>query len=235
VLNPKPTTCDGFTVNFKNDNLNDPPGTEYFWTFGEPLSGNLDTSILATPSHTYMSAGTFTVRLRVSLAGGICADTASFQVNVFPGFRPDFTAAGGCVTRPFQFNDLTETDYGVVDTWSWDFGDLTTLGDTSHLQNPQWTYSTPGPKTVTLTVTNSKGCVDTKQVNINVLAKPTITLAFNDALICIPDSITLNASGTGTFNWTPNVRIINANTSSPTVYPIVDTWYVVNLNDNGVC
>jgi gliding motility-associated-like protein len=233
VLNPKPTTCDGFTVNFKNDNPNDPPGTEYFWTFGEPSTGNLDTSILATPSHTYTTAGTFTVRLRVSLAGGLCADTTSFQVNVFPGFFPGFTATGGCITFPFQFTDTTRTNYGVVDTWSWNFGDLTTLADTSHLQNPQWTYSTPGPKDVTLTVTNSKGCINTAQFTVDVLDKPIITLAFNDTLICRNDAVQLNASGTGVFNWTPPVNIINANTATPTVNPVSNQWYYVNLNDNG--
>lgn len=233
LLNPKPTTCDGFTVNFQNDAPGNPPGTEYLWTFGEPSTGPLDTSILATPSHTYTTAGTFTVTLKVSLAGGICADSTSFQVNVFPGFFPGFTAAGSCITFPFQFTDTTRTNYGIVDTWRWDFGDLTTLADTSHLQNPQWTYSTPGPKTVTLSVTNSKGCVNTAQITVDVLDKPVITLAFNDTLICRNDVIQLNASGTGTFNWTPPVNIINANTATPTVSPTSNQWYFVHLNDNG--
>jgi len=60
-----------------------------------------------------------------------------------------------------------------------------------------------------------------------------ITLAFKDTLICVPDAVTLNASGTGSFNWTPLTNIINPNTPSPTVNPATDTWYVANLNDNG--
>ncbi len=233
LLNPRPTTCDGFTVNFQNDAPGNPPGTEYLWTFGEPSTGPLDTSILANPSHTYTTAGTFTVRLKVSLSGGICADSTSFQVNVFPGFFPGFTAAGSCISFPFQFTDTTRTNYGVVDTWRWDFGDPTTLADTSHLQNPQWTYSTPGPKTVTLSVTNSKGCVNTAQVTVDVLDKPIITLAFNDTLICRNDAVQLNASGSGVFSWTPPVNIINANTGTPTVSPTSNQWYFVHLNDNG--
>ncbi|MBK9569395.1 MAG: gliding motility-associated C-terminal domain-containing protein [Chitinophagaceae bacterium] len=233
MLNPKPTTCDGFTVNFQNDAPGNPPGTEYFWTFGEPSSGNLDTSILAAPSHTYATAGTFTVRLKVSLAGGLCADSTFFQVNVFPGFFPGFTAAGGCFQNPFQFTDTTKTSYGFVDTWRWDFGDLTTNADTSHLQNPQWTYASSGQKTVTLNVTNSKGCFSTVQFIIDVLDKPLITLAFRDTLICRTDAVQLNASGTGAFNWTPPVNIINANTGTPTVNPPSTQWYYVNLDDNG--
>ncbi len=93
-------------------------------------------------------------------------------MGVFPGFTPNFRPTGSCITRPFQFDDRTLTNYGFVDTWSWNFGDETTLADTSHLQNPQWTYSTTGPKTVTLTVSNSKGCIKTIQQPVNVFDKP---------------------------------------------------------------
>ena len=231
TLNPKPTTCDGFSVNFSNDGST-PPGTTYIWTFGEPASGNNDTSFLATPSHTYTLAGTYTVKLKVSLAG-LCVDSATLQVNVFPGFFPGFTAAGSCFTNPFQFTDTTRTSFGIVDSWVWNFGDLSTLADTSHLQNSQWTYSTSGTKTVTLTVTNSKGCINSVSFPVDVLDKPLITKAFSDTLICIPDAVQLNAIGTGIFNWTPLTNIVGANTATPTVNPITDTWYVVNLNDNG--
>jgi len=67
-LGPKPTTCDGFTVSFSND-VGNPAGTTYHWTFGEPLSGSADTSFLETPTHTYTIAGTYNVRLRVSPTG----------------------------------------------------------------------------------------------------------------------------------------------------------------------
>ena len=231
-LNPKQTTCNGFAVTFQNDVNNPVAGTDYLWTFGEPSSGNADTSILASPSHTYALAGTYTVKLKVSLAG-LCVATATLQVNVFPGFFPGFTSAGSCFTNPFRFTDITSTSYGVVDSWSWNFGDLTTLADTSHQQNPQWTYSTSGTKTVTLRVTNSKGCTDVATFDINVLDKPVITLAFNDTLICRNDVIQLNAGGTGVFNWTPAVNIVNSNTGTPTVSPTSTTRYYVNLNDNG--
>jgi gliding motility-associated-like protein len=233
LLNPKPTTCDGFAVNFQNDAPNNPPGTEYLWTFGEPSSGSADTSVLSNPSHTYATAGDFTVKLKVALSGGLCADSASFIVKVYPGFRPAFSYSGSCFSNPFQFTDNTQTDYGVVDSWRWNFGDLTTLADTSRLQNPQWTYAGSGTKKVSMIVTNSKGCIDTTQLDITVLDKPLINLAFRDTLICKNDVLQLNAGGNGIFNWTPLVNIINPNTANPTVAPVVTTWYYVNLNENG--
>ncbi len=232
-LNPKNATCDGFTVNFQNDAPGNPPGSEYLWIFGDPASGSQDTSLLPTPSHTFSDTGVYIVKLKVSIVGGLCADSATQVVRVFPGFFPGFIFNGSCYNNPFQFTDTTNTRYGVVDSWRWDFGDLTTLDDTSHIRNPVWTYAGAGPKDVQLIVTNSKGCIDTAQVTIDVLDKPSIGLAFNDTLVCKNDPVQLHATGTGNFSWTPPINIINANTPDPTVTPPGTMWYYVDLDDAG--
>lgn len=227
---PSFVTCDGFNIQFSHTSTG---ANTVFWDFGDPTT-LADTSNSNNPSWDYTTAGagTYIVKFVIN-RGTSCADSTTRTVGVFPGFFPGFTSAGNCYLNPFQFTDTTRTNYGFVDTWSWNFGDGTTLADTSHLQNPQWTYSTPGPKTVTLIVSNSPGCQSTIQTIINVLDKPVITLGFVDTLICLNDAITLNANGTGVFNWTPPINIINANTATPTVNPTTDTWYYVNLNDNG--
>ncbi len=232
-LDPKPTTCDGFDVNFQNNALGNPPGTTYLWTFGDPASGSLDTAFTEFSSHHYLDTGVYNVKLVVALAGGLCADSAQFQVRVFPGFRPGFRYTGSCFTNPYQFEDTTQTDFGFVNTWSWNFGNVATLGDTSHLQDPQYTYPGPGPHTVEFIVTNSKGCIDTVTQVINVLDKPPLSVDFADSLICIPDAVTLGVTGPGVFSWTPLVNIVNPNTANPTVNPTSDTWYYVNQDDNG--
>jgi gliding motility-associated-like protein len=140
---------------------------------------------------------------------------------------------GSCFTNPFRFTDTTRTNYGAVDSWTWDFGDLTTLADTSHIQNPSWTFATPGSKTARLVVTNSKGCVASKDVTFDVFDKPQITLAFRDTLICRNDAVQLNASGTGVWSWTPLFNISNPNSPNPTVNPPTTRWYYVKLNDQG--
>jgi len=230
VLKPEYITCDGFTMSFQNLN-NSPLINSYYWDFGVNAI-TTDTSTLATPTFTYPDTGIYILKL-VTNRNQQCSDSTTAQVKVYPGFFPAFTVSGACFTNPFQFIDATNTKYGIVDSWTWDFGDPSTAADISDLQNPSWTYPAGGPKNVILTVTNSKGCKDTAQQTINVIDKPVITLAFRDTLICRPDVVQLNASGTGIFNWTPSTNIINANTSTPTVDPAVTTWYHVNLNDNG--
>ncbi len=231
-LSPRQTTCDGFTVSFANE-ANNPSNAEFVWSFGEPALGSADTSFLASPTHTYTVAGDYIAKLRISLPGGLCADTASVLVRVYPGFFPGFTVTGNCYTTPYQFTDTTRTNHGVVDSWRWNFGDGTTLADTSRNQNAQWTFTGPGPKTATLVVTNSKGCKDTAQVNFVVLDKPILNLPFRDTLICVPDTLQLQANGTGTFSWSPNQNIINPNTPNPLVYPTNTTFYYVDLIEAG--
>ena len=230
TLTPRPTTCDGFDVHFENET---PSAliTTYFWDFGVPTLTN-DTANTPDFTFTYPAAGDYLVKL-VTNRNLPCSDSATVTIKVYPGFRPNLEADGACYLNPFQFRDLTQTDFGVVDTWSWNFGDENTLADTSHVKNPLWTYSAPGTKTVTLNVTNSKGCFDTKTFDVEALDKPLLTLGFKDTLICIPDAVTLDASGTGGFSWTPLVNITGANTGTPTVNPTTSTWYRVSLTDHG--
>lgn len=231
-LNPRPSFCDDLDVSFQNDAAGNPPSAEYLWNFGDPTSGANNTSTLASTNHIFTAPGDYTVKLRVTLQG-ICTDSTTTVVRVWPGFYPGFTTTGICVLTPYQFTDTTRANYGLVDYWHWNFGDNTTLADTSRIRTPQWTYAGPGPATVTLVVSTSKGCIDTIQQNINVLDKPTITMGFTDTLICQFDSLRLSAAGNGNFSWTPNYNIINANTATPIVHPMNTTWYYVNLENSG--
>lgn len=203
----------------------------YFWDFGD-LTTLADTSLLTAPTYTYMDTGLYKVKLVINKGTG-CADSATTIVGVYPGFFPGFKYTGSCFTNPYQFTDTTKANYGVVNSWSWNFGDLSTLADTAHIKNPAWTYAGPGPKTITFIVTSTKGCVDTLQQVINVLDRPPLLLSFKDTLICRNDAVTLVANGTGTFAWTPPVNITGANTATPVVKPLTTTWYYVTMNDNG--
>ncbi|MES2775443.1 MAG: PKD domain-containing protein [Bacteroidota bacterium] len=231
LLNPRPTTCDGFTVNFVNDALPSSGVLKYYWDFG--VSGtNSDTSTLPTPSFTYADTGVYAVKLVIN-RGDPCSDSAIQNFRVFPGFFPGFEYVGACKGIAFQFRDTSKTKYGVVDSWRWDFGDGTTLSDTSRVRNPQYSYPDSGTKKVSLVVTNSKGCIDTALVDITVLDKPVLTMAFKDTLICSIDTLQLHAIGMGNFTWSPVTRMINPTSADPFVNPLVTTRYTVELNDRG--
>lgn len=229
VLEPEYRSCDGFTFNFTHPN--NPLINTYYWEFGDPASGANNSSTLQNPTHTFTTAGVYTLKL-VANRGQECSDSTTAIIRVFPGFFPDFNSSGVCITNPTQFFDDTRANYGVVDNWQWDFGDPGNA-DVSTDQNPTYQYTTPGVKNVRLIVGSSVGCLDTIIRTIEIIEKPPITLAFKDTLICRPDAVQLQATGTGNFSWAPNTNIVNGNTGTPTVSPTSTTTYVVTLNEQG--
>lgn len=224
TLDPEYTTCGDLTLSFSNqtDNI---AIQNWFWQFGDPASGTNDSSIAQFPTHTFSAAGDYTIKLIVN-RGLPCIDSTEQVVHVFPGFFPGFMAnAPFCVGQPVQFTDTTRTNYGTVSNWSWNFGDPVTLADTSHVQNPTYTYNTTGTYNVKLISGNSKGCKDTVYHDVTVSASPLVSVLPRDTSICFLDSLQLTATGTGTFSWLPAINIIGANTATPVVFPVVPTKY----------
>lgn len=74
-----------------------------------------------------------------------------------------------------QFNDISTSNLGSVQSWLWNFGD----GNTSNQQNPLHTYAGTGTYTVSLTITDLTGCTTTftNPVTINppISLTPTLT------------------------------------------------------------
>lgn len=62
-----------------------------------------------------------------------------------------------CLGTPISFSTELQAGGELVE-WDWMFGDETTMGDTSGLENPDWAYTTPGIKMVTLHAKNIYGC-----------------------------------------------------------------------------
>ncbi|HMK03569.1 MAG TPA: PKD domain-containing protein [Ferruginibacter sp.] len=233
IANPNPdyTTCDGFTINFYHASSG---ANDVFWDFGD-LTTLADTSLLDNPPYTYPDTGIYIVRFIIN-RGLPCTDTAYRTMKVYPGFLPGFlNSAPLCIGLPVQFTDTTYSRYGPVDSWRWDFGDPSTLADTSHLQNPAYTYSIPGTYNVQLIVTNDKGCLKIYNKDVIINGLPPLTLFPGDTTYCGLDSLQLTATGTGSFNWAPATNITGANTATPLVYPPIPTKYVVTLTDANGC
>ena len=202
------------------------------WEFFDNTNTLIYSTSGLSATYTFPAIGLYTVKLIIN-RGQPCRDSTTALIRVFPGFAPDFSSTGICLSRPTLFTDNTTSVYGTPNSWSWDFGEPTTTIDISSLQNPSYTYPFLGTKNVRLIATDTRGCRDTISKNISIIDKPPIGLAFRDTLICVNDNLVLQASGTGNFSWTPPVNIINANTATPTVSPLTTTTYYVELDDNG--
>lgn len=216
--------CKDYTFYFSN--LVFPPGIlTYDWYFGD---GNHSTA--SEPIYTYGSSGTYTLKLIIN-KGLACEDSAIAEVKVYPGFTPDFEALGTCKDFPVQFNDKSTAAYGVINKWTWDFGD----GGTAIFQNPTHTYSVAKDYTVMLAVTSSVGCWATSTKILRIDNKPAFIMSPKDTLICNVDTLRIAAIGTGTAVWSPNYNISDVNSQNPLVSPDITTIYKVSLTDAFGC
>lgn len=141
--------CIGTSVQFTNTSV--PSMVTWLWDFGDG-----STSTVLNPSHTYSTAGPFTVTLSGTDATG-CTDII-VKTNYIT-VRPLPVALYGPLyltvcSFPYTVNFLDST-VGAI-SWQWNFGD----GFTSTLQNPSHTYTSPGFYTVTHSALNIYGCYD---------------------------------------------------------------------------
>ncbi|HUQ96523.1 MAG TPA: PKD domain-containing protein [Chitinophagaceae bacterium] len=204
ALKPGYAACDGFNYTFENLN-NSPLNKSFLWDFGD---GEFSTE--EKPTHAFRDTGVYNIKLIVN-EDNECGESATSEINVFPGFFPEFTYSE-CSNNPTLFKDLTQTAYGVVNSWSWTFGEEGDSQDTSHARNPSYTYGTTGKKGVTFIVTNSKGCEDTVNREILVLGNAT---AGRDTSVVVGQTLQLGASEGASFTWLPATDLSDARIQNP--------------------
>ncbi|MGI6343425.1 MAG: PKD domain-containing protein [Bacteroidales bacterium] len=139
----------------------------YEWDFGD---GNHFTSnSLVNPSHLYVNSGTYTVTLHVVDIYD-CEYTISHTVEIQPNPNSFFSYSSiNCLGDSTYFHDLSVPAGSYIAEWVWDFGDGTTTtvifpnsADVSHL------YSVAGVYTVSLTITDARGCTSTYSKDITI-------------------------------------------------------------------
>ena len=150
----------------------------------------------------------------ISITNPIIGQTVSCQLTSVTGCRvsltsvlqpappiPDFnlTQQNNCASGA-NFTNLSTTSPGTDLTsisFLWNFGD----GQTSTSVSPTHVYANPGTYDVTLTVTNSIGCVDSITKQVTVVAPPTATINYPISLFCNSNNSLqqVQISGTGSY------------------------------------
>lgn len=127
----------------------------------------------ASPQHTYLQDGDFTVALRVSDDDGGVSGVATAPVTIKdtdPMADFSFSPAAPTIGDPVSFTDAS-TSYDGITSWEWNFDifDISSGLDLLSIeQNPSHTYDVAGIYTVRLTVREADGDVSTvdKQVEV---------------------------------------------------------------------
>lgn len=184
--------CSPLIVSFQDLSTGNP--TSWLWNFG-----NGNTSTLQNPSATYFTPGTYTIMLTATNAAGSNTFTRTQYITVYEPPVVNFSGdiSSGCFPLRVQFTDLSTAGQGNTNvSWEWSFGN----GQTSTLQNPLVTYNTAGIFTVTLKVTNDKGCSRTISRSNYITVTTGVRSAFTNtrATVCsAPATINFTNTSTG--------------------------------------
>lgn len=183
--------CDGNLIQFFDQSIGF--GTDiqaWSWNFDDPASGSNNTSNLQNPYHLFTAPGTYGVFLQVMNSNG-CYDSITKQIEIYPPPPVYFNmnpAGGVCQNVPANFSvDPDTTNLATIISYFWDFGDPASgTSDTSSLPNPSHLFTTFGIFNVSLTVTDTAGCINTIVRPIEVFEIPSADFSFSSA--CFGDS-----------------------------------------------
>jgi PKD repeat protein len=145
------------------------------WSWDFDCDGSVD-STAQNPDYTYDSEGTYSVSLTVDGPLGSDTMTRTGYITVSANVPPtaDFTADPLSGEAPLNVQ-FTDTSFGSVDSWSWDFN-LDSIVD-STAQNPNYTYNSVGTYSVSLTVSGPLGSDTITKTGYITVTLPTTPLS----------------------------------------------------------
>jgi PKD repeat protein len=181
--------CAPHTVNFT---YNGSAQYSYNWDFGD---GNTSTQM--SPSHTYLTNGTYTVSLTVNdNQGCISSYTLPNQVQVTTGVNNFSPAPPVTACAPFTVN--LNDNSPSTNAWLWDFGD----GSTSTNQNPTHTYNVPGTYIVSLaTQSSGNSCSQSVSPYATYIILGGIADFEVTQTVCPPYTATFTDQSTNAVSW----------------------------------
>lgn len=208
--NSTPTACVvPYTVNFTNTS---PAGAaSYSWNFGDNSpTGTLTTATPTNPSHTYNTAGTYTVTL-VTVGPTGCRDTVIKTNLVNVGASPSFTptTATACAGSTLTFTN-TSQPIPLSTAWAYSSGGNSTTFNATH------TFNTPGTITVQL-INTYANCTDTVSHTVTIKPTPVASFTVSNNKSCVaPWTVSFDASGTtGAASYTWNFGDITPPVTTP--------------------
>jgi gliding motility-associated-like protein len=172
------------------------------WQFGDPASGTADTSSLEGPVHTFPAEGVYTVTLDVITSEG-CSQRIQQTINVQEAeLQTGFIILPDTVCHGYLFRDTSKTSKGMIDQWSWTFGDPASgAGNTSLLKGAAHVFSTPGLYEISLQVQSSIGCAGRFQMQLNVPELQVPGIAAQNSCLGDPVLLTMEAPLSLRHSW----------------------------------
>ena len=180
------SVCSNAPTSFTNSTTGG-AGTTYIWNYGDGTSTYTTVNMAIPVVHNYTSAGTYSVTLTAD-NGCPVAITKTIIVNGMS--IPILTLSNVCTGIVSNFTGAPTSSVGV-NTHTWSFGQGSA---SSNLQNPSYTYTTPGNYIVSYTVSNGVDCPGTVTNTITIYPKPTISFSAKPVCLNIASTFTNSSS-----------------------------------------
>jgi gliding motility-associated-like protein len=183
---------------------------QYYWQL--PSGASFNTS---TINPTFTVGNNYNIKYAVTSALGCTSDTINQAINI-ENIPVAAIAAptNTCVTQPITLNSSSSITFGTINNWSWQLGT-----QTSSNQNANFTITTPGLYTASLTVTSKNGCVsNTATAPITIETTP--ISSFTNGVACVGVPVTFTNTSTNVFGaitttrWLVNNGFISNNPTS---------------------
>ncbi|MCF8295022.1 MAG: PKD domain-containing protein [Bacteroidales bacterium] len=223
--------CTPLIINFLNgSSAGSSPISSWIWNYGDGNSQTFSTPV--SPSHTYTTAGNFSVNLQV-LDGNGCSDDKTINNLIHPSVGPDqqwYPNPGVFCQIPANVNIVNNITGNNTYFWT------TSDGQTSNLSAPDFTFNLLNQTiTITLLAIDNAGCEST--------ASRTVTIGNVESMFTLPDYICRgesfvpdnNTSIGNLYEWSFNG--ISSSNIEPTIPCNTAGWNTITLTStlNGDC
>jgi len=173
-------TCQGDSVSFTSLS-SIPYGTfQNHWNFG-----NGTTAQQLSPKTYYDSSAIYYPQL-IAVSDRGCSDTVLKLLVTFDRPEAAFDFQSECYGIPIEFHNTSMVNYGIIDSYLWNFGDNTN----STLPDPVKEYLNEGTYSVSLIAVSSNGCKDTVVQDVFVYEAPVANFEVLNA--CDGQELTFN-------------------------------------------
>lgn len=191
----------------------------WLWDFGDGQE-----SSAKDPAHTYIAAGTYTVKLSITTGGG-CTNTVSKTsfITITDGFQVALNGGSreGCLPLTLTPTATITAPDGVAG-YQWDFGD----GTTSTAGSPAHTYTSQGTYAVKLKVETISGCVDSASGVVRTGTMPAADFNFTAVDGCAGSPVQFNDLSSPANEWHWDFGDGEQSTERNPAHRFADTGYL---------
>lgn len=212
------TACMGQVINFTNQSTADPAvPISYTWDFGDGTS-----SSDVNPTHKYLTASGFTVKLSTSYSNGGCNVDLNKVISIQ-------TAPTATISNPNNRFSLCHGDSlklevtGPFTKYKWS----TNATTQSIFVKDEGTYA--------VDVITASGCTINATKEITLFEKTALTINAQPANIREGQTSQLTAIGLESYLWEPSETLSSSTISDPVASPIISTKYKVMGRDANGC